>query len=60
MNQKRAKVLRKVAANLKSSGVYEEQVTERQIYRRVKKADKILPTPMKEKFNVNQIKAALS
>lgn len=57
LNGKRAKVLRKVANHLYNTLEYTD--TERQVYRRVKKADNKLTTPQKEVFSVTQIRSTL-
>ena len=60
MNSKRAKALRKVAKQFKKMGLYDDNVTERAIYKHIKKADKKLNTPTKEIFSADKIKATMS
>jgi len=60
MNSKRAKILRKVAKQFKDIGVYEDHVSERAIYKQIKKADKKLNTVQKELYSADKIKATLS
>jgi len=70
MNSKRAKVIRKLAMqpemnrSLKSmlSNTYKftgVEVTDRHIYKYLKYVDNRLNVPMKEIFNVNQIRSTL-